>query len=58
MKITFDDNSYLEIKKSNNENKLYIIISARDSENFKKKITNCVEITIEQFKELVSDILK
>ena len=55
-KITFDDNSFIEIKKSNEPGKVLIIIQARDHLNNLKKITNCIEITDEQFKELVSNI--
>ena len=54
MKIQFDDRSYIEIKKENE--KVVIIISAKDQDNTLKKITNAVEITIEEFKKLISEI--
>lgn len=56
MKIQFDDKSYIECRKSDNPGKIIISISAKDHENSLKKITNAVEITIEEFKKLISDI--
>lgn len=55
MKISFDDKSYIEVQKSP-ENKITIIIQAKDYNNPLKKITNAVEITEEEFKQLISDI--
>lgn len=57
MKVQFEDNSFVEIKKSDNPGKLLVIISAKDHINSLKKITNVAEITVEQFKELISDII-
>jgi hypothetical protein len=56
MKIDFDDKSYVEIKRSDEPDKVIILIQAKDGENPLKKITNCVEITIAQFKQLISEI--
>lgn len=56
MKITFDDKSYVEIRKSDNPGKVVIVISAKDHENSLKKITNAVEIDQSQFKLLISDL--
>ena len=56
MKIDFEDKSYIEIKKSSEPDKVVILIQAKDSENPLKKITNCVEITTTQFRQLVSEI--
>ena len=56
MKLSFDDKSYVEIKKSINPGKLIIIISAKDQNNSLKKITNAVEISEEEFKNLISDV--
>lgn len=56
MKITFDDKSYIECRKSDNPGKIIVIISAKDHDNPLKKITNAVEITIAEFKQLVSDV--
>ena len=56
MKITFDDKSYIDCRKSDNPGKIVIIISAKDQENPLKKITNAVEITTAEFKQLVSDV--
>jgi nitrate reductase NapAB chaperone NapD len=54
MKITFEDKSYIEIRKSDNPGKIIIVISAQDNENTLKKITNAVEITKEQFNQLIN----
>jgi len=56
MKITFDDKSYIECKKSDKPDHVVIVISAKDAENSRKKITNAVEITIDEFRKLVSEI--
>jgi len=57
MKIIFDDKSFVECKKSDKPDHVVIIISAKDQENFRKKITNAVEITKEEFQQLILDIL-
>jgi hypothetical protein len=54
MKISFEDNSYIECRKSDTPGKITIIISAKDYENPLKKITNAVEITVEEFKQLTN----
>lgn len=56
MKITFEDKSYIECRKSDNPGKIIVIISAKDQENPLKKITNAVEITTAEFKQLISDV--
>lgn len=56
MKIEFEDKSHVEIKRSTEPGKVLITIQAKDHENSLKKITNCVEITDEQFKQLISDV--
>ncbi len=56
MKLSFDDKSYVEVKKSTNPGKIIIIISAKDQSNPLKKITNAVEISEEEFKNLISDV--
>lgn len=56
MKIQFDDKSFIECKKSDNPGKIMIMIQAKDHENALKKITNMVELTIEEFKQLLSDV--
>lgn len=55
MKIQFNDKSYIECKKSE-LGKVVIIVSAKDYENPLKKITNTVELTADEFKQLISDI--
>lgn len=56
MKIEFEDKSYIECCKSTNPGKILIIISAKDQSNALKKTTNTVEISVEDFKRLISDI--
>ena len=56
MRITFNDQSYIECKKSDKPDHVLIIISARDQENLRKKITNAVEITVDDFKKIISDV--
>lgn len=55
-KLIFDDKSYVEVRKSDNPDKIIIIISAKDSGNSLKKINNAVEITVAEFKQLISDV--
>lgn len=57
MRLTFDDNSYIEIKKSDEPGKVLIVISAKDHLNQLKKISNAVEVTTDEFKKIISDIL-
>lgn len=54
MKITFEDKSYVEVRKSNDAGKVLLIIGARDVNNPLKNIVNCVEITKEEFEKLFS----
>lgn len=54
MKIQFDDSSYIEIINSND--KITIIISAKDRTNPLHRITNAVEISNDEFKRLISDV--
>jgi tRNA threonylcarbamoyladenosine modification (KEOPS) complex Pcc1 subunit len=54
MKITFEDKSYIDCYKS--DNKIIIVIQATDHENPLKKIINAVELTIEEFKDLISNV--
>ena len=56
MKITFEDKSYIDCQKSANPGKIVISISAKDHADPLKKITNAVEITAEEFKQLISDV--
>lgn len=56
MKISFEDKSYLEIKKSDNPGKILVIISAKDKSDSLKKVINAVEISTEEFKQLISDV--
>ena len=56
MKINFDDKSFLEVVRSSNPGKILISIQAKDYNNPQTKITNSVEITEEQFKQIVSSI--
>lgn len=56
MRITFEDKSYVECYKSNEPGKIVLVISAKDSSDSLKKITNAVEVTAEEFKKLISDV--
>ena len=56
MRITFDDKSYVECRKSDTPDKILLIISAADGTNKNKKITNAVEITKEEFNKLIGDV--
>lgn len=57
LKIEFEDHSFIECRKSDHPGKIIIIISAKDHENPLKKINNAVELTKEEFKKLLSDII-
>jgi hypothetical protein len=57
MKQSFTDGSCIEIKKFAETDKVVILISSRDAENPRVKITNSCEITMQEFKNLVSDIV-
>lgn len=54
MKIVFEDKSYIDCVKSDNPGKIIITISAKDHNDPLKKITNAVEITTEEFKQLIN----
>jgi tRNA threonylcarbamoyladenosine modification (KEOPS) complex Pcc1 subunit len=56
MKVQFEDKSYIEIKKSNEPDKIIILIQAKDASSPLKKIINSVEITAEQWQQLITDI--
>jgi nitrate reductase NapAB chaperone NapD len=56
MKIEFEDKSYIEVSKSKEPGKVIITIQAKDYTNDLKKISNSVEITIEQWQNLVTGI--
>lgn len=56
MKISFEDNSYIEMSKSNNPNKFYITVAAKSEDNIRKLIVNSVEINEEQLLLLVQSI--
>lgn len=56
MKITFDDNSYLEIRMSS-VGKIQIILSAKDGKNSNNEVINSVEISQQQFREIFNEVL-
>lgn len=58
MRITFEDKSYVEFKKSENQGQVILIISAKDQTNPLKKISNAVEISVEELKELMNGVLQ
>jgi hypothetical protein len=53
MKITFDDKSFAEIKRSQTTNKIILTIAALDPQSKRISIINSVELTQEQFDELI-----
>lgn len=55
MKIIFSDKSYVELQ--NNNGKIILIISAKDHSNPNKKISNAAEMTQEEFKQLISEVI-
>lgn len=57
MKITFEDKSFVDCHKSDNPGKIIFSISAKDGTDPLKKIINACELTVEEFKRLISDIL-
>lgn len=54
MKIEFKDKSYLEIKRDGD--KVVVVIQAKDHQNSLKKITNSVEIDMEEFKKIIREV--
>lgn len=56
MKIQFEDSSYIEVRKDVNGDDIIIVIQAKDQMNDRKKITNAVKLSIEDFKKLISDV--
>lgn len=56
MKIEFSDKSYVDCQKSSQPGKIVIIISAKDGTDPLKKITNAVELTLEEFNKLISNV--
>lgn len=57
MKIEFSDKSHIECVKSENPGKILISIASTDSENRLKKTTNAVELSLEDFKKLISEVV-
>lgn len=55
MRIEFDDSSFIEVNK-NKDNTVFISIAAETIKN--QKIINSVELTFDQFNELIKDISK
>lgn len=51
----FDNNSYVQITKSNG--KVSITVAAADSDNHRAVIVNSAEVTIAEFDNLISDVL-
>jgi hypothetical protein len=52
-KIKFDDKSYIEITKSQNPGKIMISIAVKDNDNKLSATISSVEITEEQFQDLI-----
>ena len=56
MKISFKDSSYINCQKSADGDKIVILLSAKDGTNPLKRINNACELTLDEFKQLISDI--
>lgn len=56
MKIAFEDDSYIEVVRSD-ENKIFLTIAAKSFDNPKKFIVNTVELKEEQLLALVKSIM-
>lgn len=54
-KIIFEDRSFIECNKV--DDKIVLTISAKDGKDPLKKIVNACELTVEEFKKMISDIL-
>jgi hypothetical protein len=54
MRIDFDNNSFIEIYYS--EDKIAIILGAKDSNNSLKKIVNSAEVSLEEWIKLTEEI--
>lgn len=57
MRITFDDKSFVEIAISDNPGKIIITISAKDHHDPLKKINNSCELTTEEFKKIILEVV-
>lgn len=55
MKINFDDGSFVDCQRL--DDKVIIVIQAKDINNEIKNIINTVEMTVEEFRRLISDTL-
>ena len=53
MKITFEDKSFAEIKRSITNDKIILTIGALDGQSKRVSIINSVELTQEQFDDLI-----
>lgn len=56
MKIEFEDNSYIELTKSKDGDKVFITIAAKSSDNAKSLIVNAVELEKDQFLALMRSL--
>lgn len=54
MKVQFEDNSYVEIRRSETPGKIIITVAAKDKDNPRKRTINAVEISEEEYKNLVN----
>jgi len=58
MRLDFDEcgKNFVEIRENKETGTIFISLSSQDSEDLLKTIVNSVEITKEQFRELISGI--
>jgi copper(I)-binding protein len=53
VKIHFEDKSYVEVVKSSTPGKVFITIAARDAKDTSIIVAHSVEITEQEFQELI-----
>jgi len=56
MRVNFEDQSFIEVSKSQNPDKIYITIAAKSAENSRQLVANSVELTKEQILALIRSV--
>lgn len=55
-KITFEDKSYIEVSKSDNPDMVYITVAAKNADNPRELVVNCVELSLAQLLTLLHSV--
>jgi hypothetical protein len=55
VKISFPDGSYVSVEKT--DDKVVLTVAARDYDNPRKKITNAVELSLAEIKQLMEGLI-